>query len=88
MCEAFTNYEQTMLNYQKCWNLYKSMSGYRTLITKYEKRYHWNAVQAFDMQHRASLSRKSVNFMQVDFTLQAQALDATAIKTVAPRCHR
>ncbi len=64
------------------------MSDYRTLITKYDKRYHWNAVQAFDMQHRASLSRKSVNFMEVDFTLQAQVLDATAIKTGAPRCHR
>ncbi len=86
--EAFTNYEQTMLNYHKCWNLYKSMSDYRTLITKYEKRYHWNAVQAFDMQHRASLSRKSVNFREVDFTLQSQVLDATAIKIGAPRCHR
>ncbi len=54
---------------------------------KYEKQYHWNAVQAFDMQHRASLSRKSVNFTKVDFTLQAQ-VDATAIKKGAPRCHR
>ncbi len=44
--EAFTNYEQTMINYHKCWNIYKSMSNYHTLITKYEKRYHWNAVQA------------------------------------------
>ncbi len=86
--EAFTNYEQTMLNYHKGWNLHKSMSDYRTLITKYEKRYHWNAVQAFDMQHRATLSRKSVNFMKVDFTLQVQVLDATEIKTVAPKCHR
>ncbi len=82
------NYEQTMLNYHKCWNPYKSMSDYGTLITKYEKRYHWNVVQAFDMQHRASLSHKSVNFMEVDFTLQAQVLDATAITTGEPRCHR
>ncbi len=86
--EAFTNYEQTMLNHHKCWNLYKSISDYHTLITKYEKRYHWNAVREFDMQQRASLSHKSVNFMKVDFMLQAQVLDATAIKTGAPRCHR
>ncbi len=84
--EAFTNYEHAMLNYNKCWNLYKSMSDYRTLITTYEKRYHWNAVQAFHMQHIASLSCKAVNFMEVDFTLQAQVLDAIAIKTGAPRC--
>ncbi len=55
------------------------MSDYHTLITKYEKQYFWNAVRAFDIQHRASLSRELVNLVEVDFTLQAQILDATAV---------
>ena len=86
--EAWGNYERLMTRYHGLHEVYEQMADYRTFISECDRKYAWSAVAAYDIRHRAKLSRKSVNFSNVDISLQAQLLDASSVKTNAPRCYR
>ena len=86
--EAWNNYERLMTRYHGLQEVYEHMADYRAFIGENDKKYTWAALAAYDIRHRAKLSRKSVYFSNVDISLQAQLLDATAVKTSASRCYR
>ncbi len=82
--EAFTAYQQLMVAIHG-YDLYMSMANYIMKILDYERKYQWNAVYTLDIRHRADLSRKSVEFTNIDPRLPSSIFDSTVIKTSAPR---
>jgi len=86
--EAWGNYERLMVRFHGLQEVYEHMAEYRAYICDCDKKYMWSAIAAYDIRHRAKLSRKSVYFSTADVTLQAQLLDASAIKSNALRCYR
>ena len=86
--EAWNNYERLMINYHRSFELYEHMSEYRSFICNCDRKYMWSAITAYDIRHRAQLSRKSVEFSVLNVSLQAQLLDASAIRNNVSRCLR
>jgi hypothetical protein len=86
--EAWQNYERLMMNYHRTFDLYEYMSDYRAFICEIDRKYVWSAIAAYDIRHRAQLSRKSVEFCKPNLSLQAQLLDSSALRTNVPRCYR
>ena len=69
-------------------HLYIVFSDFMSTIIAYAKKYSWSAVAAFDMRHRASLARTSINFLAIDHILISTVLDSTAVILNAQRCRR
>ena len=86
--EAWNNYERLMINYHRNFELYEQMAEYRSFICNCDRKYMWSAITAYDIRHRAQLSRKSIEFSTLNISLQAQLLDASAVCTNASRCLR
>ena len=84
--EAFEQYERLMVNIHGI-DLYNVMSEYKILILEYDRRYNWNNVHMLDMRHRSMLSKRSVQFTNIDFNLMTTIFDPTVVKQV-PRCTR
>ena len=85
--EAWRAYEKLMTTFHGS-HLYIVFSDYMSTIMAYAKKYSWSAVSAFDMRHRASLARTSINFLAIDHILVSTVLDSTAVKLNAQRCRR
>lgn len=85
--EAWAGYEATMISFQGP-QLYSSMVSYRLKMIEFSKKYVWASVATLDMRHRASISRKSLDFAFIDPEMITSVLDATAIRPSAQRCLR
>ncbi len=73
--EAFTAYQQLMVAIHG-YDLYMSMANYIMKILDYERKYQWNDVYTLDIRHRAELSRKSVEFTNIDPSLLSSIFDS------------
>ncbi|CAH1803246.1 unnamed protein product [Owenia fusiformis] len=68
--------------------LYSSLIAYRTLIQEADKKFHWNAINLYDIKFRTKLAQSpSPKFDKMDITLYVTTLDATCVKNTI-RCHR
>ena len=87
--EAWLNYQKTVVNYHGL-HLHDEMVNYHLQIMEYDTKFNWSAVAAFDMRHRAGLSRQSPYFHSEmkSSNLSTTVMDATMIKPSAPRCPR
>ena len=85
--EAWSAYEKLMIMFHGL-DLYSVLADYKMLIMQFDRKYLWTSVAMFDVKHRVSLSRKSVEFTKVDTNLVTTTFDSTTVKTSATRCHR
>ena len=77
--EAYCAYEKMMVRAHGL-NAYHAMADYKNHIQDCDRKFNWEYVYDFDIQHRMTLSGRSIEFMNLDTTMVASILDSSAIK--------
>ncbi len=86
--EAFSRYEELIVKYYG-YAAYRHMSRYRIHILHCSLKYNWSNVLVYDVRHRSEKAKfKSFSFADVSSELLNTILDATAVRSNAPRCRR